>query len=280
MASKMQHKVARTAQPARKRKSAVCATSTDVRFDDATLDEVTLDDATLEFSKPHTLVDVIIFTLMNDALHVLLVRRPERKTEPFPGLWALPGGYVNTAVDIDLLACAKRKLFEKTGLRSPYLEQLGSWGSATRDPRGWSATHAYFALVPHSDLDSDSSEGQVHASWFAANDLLPTASLAFDHEAILHAAVERLRSKVEYTSLPAFLLPEPFTLPQLQRCYEAVLGRAVDKSGFRTRMLAADFLEEVGVVESPSNRPPVGYRLKDRSAPVVFPRTFSPRAAE
>jgi 8-oxo-dGTP diphosphatase len=268
MASKMQHKSAHEAPQPRKRKLALAVASTVLPLD---------------FAKPHTLVDVVIFTLMNDALHVLLVRRPEGKSEPFPGLWALPGGYVNTAVDVDLLACAQRKLFEKTGLRSPYLEQLGSWGSATRDPRGWSATHAYFALVPHqmphSDLDSAPSDDQVNASWFAADDLLPTARLAFDHEAILHAAVERLRSKVEYTSLPAFLLPEPFTLPQLQRCYEAVLGRPVDKSGFRTRMLAANFLEEVGVVESSSNRPPVGYRLKDRSAPVVFPRTFSPRAA-
>jgi 8-oxo-dGTP diphosphatase len=78
--------------------------------------------------------------------------------------------------------------------------------------------------------------------------------------------------------LPAFLLPEPFTLPQLQHTYEVVLGRAVDKSGFRTRMLAAGFLDEVGLIESDSNRPPLGYRLKDRSSPTVFPRTFSPRS--
>jgi 8-oxo-dGTP diphosphatase len=230
-----------------------------------------------DFARPNTLVDVIIFTVKQNALQVLLVQRPARSdqnNEPFPDMWALPGRYVDTELDVDLLACARRKLHEKTGLHSPYLEQLGSWGSATRDPRGWSATHAYFALVPYGDLDTAPS---AQATWFAADDLLPTARLAFDHEAILHAAIERLRGKVEYTSLPAFLLPEAFTLPQLQRCYEAVLGRAVDKSGFRTRMLAADFLEEVGVIESESNRPPVGYRLKDRSKPVVFPRTFSPR---
>jgi len=107
--------------------------------------------------------------------------------------------------------------------------------------------------------------------------LLKKPRLAFDHAEILAAAVERLRSKVEYTSLPAFLLAEPFTLPQLQRMYEIVLDRPVDKSGFRTRMMAADFLAEVGVVESDSNRPPMGYRLKDRERAVVFPRTFSPR---
>jgi 8-oxo-dGTP diphosphatase len=87
-----------------------------------------------------------------------------------------------------------------------------------------------------------------------------------------------LRAKVEYTSLPAFLLAEPFTLPQLQRAYEVVLGRPLDKSGFRTRMLAAGFLSEAGHLDGPSNRPAMGYRLLDRSAPVVFPRTFGARA--
>lgn len=86
-----------------------------------------------------------------------------------------------------------------------------------------------------------------------------------------------MRGKVEYTSLPAFLLPEPFTLPQLQRIYEVVLGRPVDKSGFRTRMLAAHFLDEDGHVEGQGNRPAMGYRLRDRGEAVVFPRTFSPR---
>ena len=81
-------------------------------------------------------------------------------------------------------------------------------------------------------------------------------------------------------SLPAFLLPEPFTLPQLQRVYEVVLDRPVDKSGFRTRMLAAGFLKEVGYVAGDSNRPALGYCLIDRETPVVFPRTFSPRGSD
>jgi 8-oxo-dGTP diphosphatase len=106
---------------------------------------------------------------------------------------------------------------------------------------------------------------------------LPDRPALLDHGKILEAAVARLRGKVEYTSLPAFLLPEPFTLPQLQRMYEAVLARAVDKSGFRTRMLAAGFLDEAGPIAGPSKRPAMGYRLRDDKVPVVFPRTFSPR---
>ena len=231
-----------------------------------------------DFPRPYTTVDVLIFTVLGDALKVLLVQRPSSTDDPSPGLWALPGGFVDVDLDVDLEACARRKLVDKTGVASPYLEQLGSWGSATRDPRGWSATHAYFALMPADGVVLAKGANAADVAWFTVDDaLLARRKLAFDHAQILRAGVERLRSKVEYTSLPAFLLPEPFTLPQLQRTYEIVLGRPVDKSGFRTRMMAADFLAEVGVVQSDSNRPPMGYRLKDRDVPVFFPRTFSPR---
>ena len=230
-----------------------------------------------DFPRPFTTVDVVIFTVQDDGLQVLLVQRPADADEPHPGAWALPGGFVNVGLDADLLACARRKLREKTAVASPYLEQLGSWGSATRDLRGWSATHAYFALIPSGGITLTRGANAADVAWFEVDRLLKRPKLAFDHAEILRTAVERLRSKVEYTSLPAFLLAEPFTLPQLQRTYEIVLGRPVDKSGFRTRMMAADFLAEVGVVESDSNRPPMGYRLKDRDTPVFFPRTFSPR---
>ncbi len=230
-----------------------------------------------DFPRPYTTVDVLIFTVVDEALQVLLVQRPSDEHEPFPAMWALPGGFVDVALDADLQACARRKLQEKTHVASPYLEQLGSWGGAARDPRGWSATHAYFALMPAAGVTLSRGANAADVAWFPVDDTLLRKRLAFDHAAILRAGVERLRGKVEYTSLPAWLLPEPFTLPQLQRAYEAVLGRPVDKSGFRTRMLAADFLEEVGVIDSDSNRPPMGYRLKDREKPVFFPRTFSPR---
>jgi 8-oxo-dGTP diphosphatase len=229
------------------------------------------------FALPYTTVDVVIFTLLDELLQVLLVQRPQGDDEPFPGRWALPGGFVDVDLDADLAACAARKLREKTGIVSPYLEQLGSWGSASRDPRGWSSTHVYFALIPGQDVSLSQGANAADVSWFDVDAVLHRPKLAFDHAEILRTAVERLRGKVEYTSLPAFLLAEPFTLPQLQHVYEVVLGRPVDKSGFRTRMLAAQFLDEAGAVEGDTNRPAMGYRLRDRSAPVVFPRTFSPR---
>ena len=98
--------------------------------------------------------------------------------------------------------------------------------------------------------------------------------LAFDHGEIVAAALERLRGKVEYTSLPAFLLPEPFTLPELQRTYELVLGRPLDKSAFRKRMLDGEFLEEAGTVAWAFGRAAMGYRIWDRQRAAVFPRTF------
>lgn len=231
--------------------------------------------ASTDFPRPLTTVDVVIFTVADDALEVLLVKRPTSADEPFPGLWALPGGFVDVRLDVDLQACAGRKLKEKTGMTSPYLEQLGSWGNADRDPRGWSATHAYFALIPAAALAPGANAAD--AAWFPVDRLPAKTKLAFDHRQILGAALERLRTKVEYTSLPAYLLPEPFTLPQLQRVYEIVLGRAVDKSGFRTRMLSVGVLEEVGQLPGESKRPPMGYRLNDRASPAYFPRTFSPR---
>jgi 8-oxo-dGTP diphosphatase len=226
---------------------------------------------------PFTTVDVVIFTVIEEQLMVLLVQRPDVAGEPFPGLWALPGGFVDIARDRDLEACARRTLRDKTGVVSPYLEQLGSWGGAARDPRGWSATHVYVALIPAAGVALTRGANAADVHWAGVEELVARPTLAFDHAEILRCAVDRLRSKVEYTSLPAFLLDEPFTLPQLQRMYEIVLGRPVDKSGFRTRMMSAGFLDAVGEVEVPSGRAALGFRLLDRRAPVVFPRTFSPR---
>lgn len=227
----------------------------------------------LDIERPLVTVDVVIFTLRQEQLQVLLVQRPGEASEPFPGRWALPGGFVDVTQDRTLLACARRKLKDKTGVYTPYLEQLGSWGSATRDPRGWSTTHAYFALIPGTEPKEPAGPGQTAQQWVQAEDAL-ARKLAFDHGEILEAALARLRSKVEYTSLPAFLVPEPITLPQLQHTYEVVLGRDLDKSAFRRRMLDAAFLEETVSVLGPGGRPAQGYRLVDRAVPTVFPRPF------
>ncbi|MDH4325248.1 MAG: NUDIX hydrolase [Betaproteobacteria bacterium] len=228
-------------------------------------------------ARPLATVDLAIFTVTDDALRVLLVQRPATADEPFPGLWALPGGFVDTERDVDLEHCALRKLKEKAGIESPYLEQLGSWGSAKRDPRGWSATHAYFALVSRGAPALKPGGNAPDARWFPVSGSSVAVRLAFDHAQILAAAISRLRNKVEYTSLPAFTLPREFTLTELQRTYEVVLGRALEKSAFRTRVLAADLVRPVGRIRRGPNRPAQMYRLRNPRAPVFFARTFSPR---
>ncbi len=217
------------------------------------------------FPKPLVSVDVAIFTVSDSVLQVLLAQRPDNANEPFPNQYCLPGGYVNIDIDMTLHDTALRKLYEKTGFRAPYLEQLASWGSATRDPRGWSVTQAYFALLPPQELET-----QI---WLPADEACEL-ELAFDHNDILQSALNRLRSKVEYTSLPAFLLSEPFTLPQLQRTYEIVLNRKLDKSAFRKRSLDAKFLTEVGQIQGGFGRSAMGYRLAQREQAVTFPRPF------
>jgi 8-oxo-dGTP diphosphatase len=228
-----------------------------------------------DFARPLTTVDVVIFSVRDDALRVLLVQRPAGEDEPFPNFWALPGGFVDIERDRDLEACAMRKLKEKTGMVSPYLEQLGSWGSAGRDPRGWSATHAYFALMPAVPASGTLA---ADAQWFQVSAGRVKPRLAFDHGDILETAIQRLRSKVEYTSLPAYLMPAEFTLPDLQKVYEIVLDRPLEKSAFRTRMLAADLIEPVAKTRKGPNRPAQLYRLKKAKSPVFFARTFNPPA--
>jgi ADP-ribose pyrophosphatase YjhB (NUDIX family) len=229
-----------------------------------------------DFPRPLTSVDVAIFTVREQQLQVLLVQRPNTADEPFPGLWALPGGFVDIDQDRDLEACARRKLRDKTAVTSPYLEQLGSWGSAERDPRGWSTTHAYFALIPDPAALAAGANA-ADAAWhpITGNGVKPR--LAFDHREILETALDRLRSKVEYTSLPVYLLPKEFTMSELQRMFEIVLGRDVEKSAFRTRVFAADFIEPVPRMREGQQRPAQLYRLQRPGEVVFFPRTFSPR---
>jgi len=229
----------------------------------------------LEFPRPLVSVDLAIFTAAKGALQVLLVQRPREAREPCPGQWALPGGFVDVERDASLEACALRKLREKTGVATPYLEQLGSWGGARRDPRGWSTTHAYFALIAPEPPRAGANAAD--ARWFAVKGESAGTKLAFDHAEILAAALSRLRGKVEYTSLPAYVLPKEFTLTDLQRAYEIVLGRPLEKSAFRTRVLAAGVLEAASQTRRGPNRPAQLYRLRNPRKPVFFSRTFNPR---
>ncbi len=231
----------------------------------------------LKMDRPLVSVDTVIFTVHEQSLQVLLVRRPEVATDPYPAMWALPGGFVDTTRDANLESCARRKLRDKTGIDAPYLEQLGSWGSATRDPRGWSTTHVYFALLAHASLTPGGNA--IDTQWVAQGPQRLRERLAFDHAELLSAALARLRAKVEYTSLPLYLMGPEFTLSELQKTYEIVLARALEKKAFRTRISSAQILEPVPRMKSGSTRPAQLFRVKSRRKAHTFARPFGSAAA-
>lgn len=202
-------------------------------------------------------IDVVLLCLQGAALHVALLKRDK---PPFEGSYALPGGYVHPEEDADTLDAAARMLREKVGIASPYLEQLSTFSGAARDPRGWSISIVYYALVPDQMIERNLSPGlQLHAV-----DQLRT--LPFDHKEIVLAAVDRVRNKSSYSSLPVHLCGEQFTLPRLQAVYEAILGEPINKVSFRRKMEELDMLETIeGALEAGrANRPAQLYRLKSQ----------------
>jgi len=216
------------------------------------------------FEQPIVTVDIVLLTLMEDELCAALLQRAR---PPHLGEWTLPGGFVHTDTDEDALAAATRILETKAGVESPYLEQLQTFSGRHRDSRGWSVSIAYYALVSHQTLQrpGESATDASPLKWRAVDSI---RSLPFDHRDILRAAVDRVRSKTLYSSLPVHLMPLTFTLSQLQSVYEALLRTELDKRGFRRR------IEELDVVEPApqqpttrgAHRPAQLYRVKRKAA--------------
>lgn len=200
-------------------------------------------------------VDIVLLTINQERLQVALWRR---EREPYSGIACLPGGFIHTNEDADARAAALRVMREKTQIEMPYLEQLATFSGQVRDPRGWSASIAHYALLPH---DLIAAIEQPEHKLFDVDHLPP---LPFDHRAIIDAAVARLRSKSQYSSLPCYLLGESFTLPQLQRLYEMLMGEEINKVSFRRKMAEMDFLEAIEgqMVAAGAHRPAQLHRLK------------------
>lgn len=210
-------------------------------------------------------VDVVLLTLAQHLLQVVLQKRDK---EPYLGQPALPGGYVHAEEDIDSQAAARRVLREKLGLVSPYLEQLYTFASATRDPRGWSASISYYALLP---FDAIAVQNPERLLFLPADDL---PQLPFDHNRIIDTAVKRLRDKSTYSALPCHLLPELFTLSELQQTYEQILGHKLDKSAFRRKIFDLGFLEATAETRKGVHRPALLHRIKPAKNLAVFNRTI------
>lgn len=181
-------------------------------------------------------VDIVTLTVRQGRLSVLLVRRG---AHPFRGYWALPGGFVTVGEDLD--AAAARELTEEAGIpsASAHLEQLRSYGAPDRDPRMRVISIAYLALAPDLPRPAAGTDAD-DARFFDVADLQETqpSPLAFDHHQILTEAVERARSKLEYTALATTFLEEPFTIADLRRIYEAIWGHPLHPANFRRKVLS------------------------------------------
>ena len=193
-----------------------------------------------EYARPALAVDCVVFGLDERELKVLLVQR----ALPPKHAWALPGGFVR--IDETLDAAARRELAEEAGVRDVYLEQLYTFGELDRDPRERVVSVAYYALAKLGDHAVRAATDAMGVGWFGLDEL---PKLAFDHAHVVAVARDRLRGKVRYAPIGFELLPPRFSLTQLQRLYEIILGKPLDKRNFRKKILSMDLLVATDEVE-------------------------------
>jgi len=206
--------------------------------------------------RPVLTTNVVVFSLRDEKLKLLLVRR---RNAPFQGYWSLPGGVVGEDEDIE--ANANAKLEEGTGVSGLYLEQLCTFGSPERDPRERVVSIAYYALVPSKRLRLRTDEHSEGVGWFALDE---SPELAFDHVQMVETAHQRLAAKLEYSTIAFQFMPERFTLSELQNVYQIILNCDLDKRNFRKRMLAMDQIRQTAEVrKNGSHRPARLYRVNN-----------------
>ena len=207
---------------------------------------------TYDYPRPAVTTDCVIFGYDGKELKVLLI---ERGIEPFKGCWAFPGGFLN--MDEDALAGARRELKEETGLEDAFIEQFHTFSEPGRDPRGRVITIAHYALVKIQEVEGGDDAAQ--ARWFPIGEVPP---LAFDHDRILRMAMSRLKEKIHFEPVGFELLPDVFTMPQLQNLYEAILEVHFDRRNFASKMLKLGILEDTGARPAgASRRIPVSDRV-------------------
>lgn len=208
-----------------------------------------------QYPHPAVTVDIVIFTIRDNQLKLLLIRRAG---EPYQGSWALPGGFIN--MDEDLEAGARRELEEETGVAGVFLEQLYTFGKPDRDPRERVITVAYYALIPSEKIRLQAASDAEAVGWFGLEEL---PKLAFDHHDIVAMAHQRLVAKLDYSTIAFQFLGDEFTLHELQSVYEIILRDEVDKRNFRKWALALDQVEETGEMRREgAHRPAKLYRVK------------------
>lgn len=222
-----------------------------------------------KYDRPSVSVDVVTFTLREQDLQVLLIRR---KHPPFADYWAIPGGFVR--MDESLELAALRELEEETGVQDVYIEQLYTFGQPDRDPRTRVIAVAYFALVPETALSPlRAGDDAADARWWS---MYALPQLAFDHAEILDYALTRLRYKLEYSAVGFELLPEQFTLSELQSAYEIILGEKLDRGNFRKKLRKADVVEPTYEYRNTGGRPARLYHFREDAVAEVKARRLFP----
>jgi len=211
-----------------------------------------------EYQYPHPAVsvDIVAISLIETKLCLRLIKRSH---SPYKGHWALPGGFVH--IDETLDAAARRVLLEETGIRKAYWEQLYTFGEPNRDPRERVISVAYLVLIPMHLLQNEAWDEAAHSQWFAVQEL---PRLAFDHSDMILQAHMRLISKLDYSSIAFCLLPEKFTLSQVQEIYEHITQKAYEKRNFRKQLLSREILKDTGEqTKGAAHRPAKLFQLKN-----------------
>ncbi len=194
-------------------------------------------------------VDVVILTIVHNTLKVLLLKRAN---EPFRGRWAIPGGFIRLSENLD--DAALRVLKEKTNVQNIYLEQLYTFGDPLRYPNTRVITCAYFALLRAEDIDVKiMDESVAEIGWHPVEDLPP---LAFDHKEIIEYSLKRTRESLELCPVAFQLLPKKFTLTELQKSYELILQKDLDKRNFRKKMLSTNMLIDLNECSKTGSKRP------------------------
>lgn len=223
-----------------------------------------------DFKNPLFTVDSVLFSIDEGEVCVLLVKRA---IEPFVGAWGLAGGFIDIDRDESTEVTAVRKLKEKTSVEPPFLEQLKSFSGAKRDPRGWSVTQAYWALMSKqsAQVNIDTVDD---AAWFKVSEL-GDITIAFDHRKIIDVALERMKNKALYSFIPAYCLPEVFTIAELMETLETILGSPVQPRTLYRRVESSGAFEEVTGKSKSKGRSAKRYRIKAGAEKILFDRNIS-----
>lgn len=223
---------------------------------------------TYEYPRPALTVDAVVFGV-DEGLKLLLIKR---RDEPFKNCWALPGGFVDVDLDDTAEEAVARELWEETALHGLYLEQLYTFSKKGRDPRERVVSVAYYGLVKPDSLKPMAGDDAKEVRWFRV-DKLP--KLAFDHKEIVEVGLSRLRGKVRYQPVGFELLPEEFTLADLQNLYESILQRKLDAGNFRKKIVATGVLSPLDFERLTGGRPARLYKFDQSQYDLMVKNGFN-----